>query len=157
MRVKRVVRVLFWEVGMEIILKSLNIAIRAYAGKVDKAGSEYIKHPLRIMAKMKTDAEMSVALLHDVIEDSEITADELLSEGIPTDVVDAIICLTKIDNESYHDFIVRVRSNELAVKIKIADIEDNINVLRLKSLSDTDLNRVEKYHSAWRYLTECEG
>jgi hypothetical protein len=51
----RVVRVLFWEVGMEIILKSLNIAIRAYAGKVDKAGSEYIKHPLRIMAKMKTD------------------------------------------------------------------------------------------------------
>ena len=81
----------------------------------------------------------------------------MLSEGIPTDVVDAIICLTKIDNESYHDFIVRVRSNELAVKIKIADIEDNINVLRLKSLSDTDLNRVEKYHSAWLYLTECEG
>ena len=108
---------------MNTIEKSLIIALRAYSGKLDKAGCEYIKHPLRIMAKMKTDAEMSVALLHDVIEDSEITADELLSEGIPTDVVDAIICLTKIDNESYHDFIVRVSSNELAVKIKIADIE----------------------------------
>ncbi len=139
---------------MKIIEKSLSIAIRAYAGKLDKAGSEYIKHPLRIMAKMKTDAEMSVALLHDVIEDSEITADELLSEGIPEDVVDAIICLTKIDNESYQDFIVRVKSNELAVKIKIADIEDNINVLRLKLLRDTDLDRVKKYHSAWLFLTD---
>ena len=139
---------------MEIIAKSLSIAIRAYAGKFDKAGSEYIKHPLRVMAKMQTDNEMSVALLHDVIEDSEITADELLSEGIPTDVVNAIICLTKIDDESYTDFIVRVKSNTLATKIKIADIEDNINVLRLKSLSDTDLDRVKKYHSAWRYLTE---
>ena len=138
---------------MNIIEKSLSIAIRAYAGKFDKAGSEYIKHPLRVMAKMKTDAEMSVALLHDVIEDSEITADDLLSEGIPTEVVDAIICLTKIDNESYQDFIVRVKSNELAVKVKIADIEDNINVLRLEFLSDTDLERVKKYHSAWRYLT----
>ena len=142
---------------MNIIEKSLSIAIRAYAGKFDKAGSEYIKHPLRVMAKMKTDAEMSVALLHDVIEDSEITADDLLSEGIPTEVVDAIICLTKIDNESYQDFIVRVKSNELAVKVKIADIEDNINVLRLEFLSDTDLERVKKYHSAWRYLTGHEN
>ena len=78
----------------------------------------------------------------------------MLSEGIPEDVVDAIICLTKIDNESYQDFIVRVKSNELAVKIKIADIEDNINVLRLKLLSDTDLDRVKKYHSAWLFLTD---
>ncbi len=141
---------------MKIIEKSLSIAIRAYAGKLDKAGSEYIKHPLRVMAKMKTDVEMSVALLHDVIEDSEITADDLLSEGIPMDVVDAIICLTKIDNESYQEFIVRVKSNELAVKIKIADIEDNINVLRLEFLSDADLDRLKKYHSAWRYLAGHE-
>ena len=139
---------------MNIIEKSLSIALRAYSGKLDKAGCEYIKHPLRIMAKMKTDTEMSVALLHDVIEDSDITADELLSEGISSEIVEALICLTKIETESYQDFIGRVKSNALAVRVKIADIEDNINVLRLKSLSDIDLDRVKKYHAAWMYLTE---
>ena len=66
---------------MKLIEASLNIALRAYAGKVDKAGREYILHPLRVMAKMKTDEEMSAALLHDVLEDSEITAEQLLAEG----------------------------------------------------------------------------
>ncbi len=121
---------------MQLIEKSLHIALRAYAGKTDRAGREYIHHPLRVMAKMKTDLEMSVALLHDVIEDSDITAEQLLAEGIPAEVVDAIVCLSRNENEDYQDFVGRTKKNELAAKIKIADIEDNIDVLRLASLDE---------------------
>jgi len=139
---------------MKLIEKSLHIALRAYAGKTDKAGREYIHHPLRVMAKMKTDLEMSVALLHDVIEDSDITVEQLLAEGIPAEVVEAVVCLSKNENESYQDFVARAKKNKLAAKIKIADIEDNIDALRLTSLDEYDLARIKKYHSAWRFLKE---
>ncbi|MBB1319303.1 GTP pyrophosphokinase [Shewanella sp. SR43-4] len=117
---------------MHIIEKSLAIALQAYSGKQDKAGKAYILHPLRVMAKMDTEYEMAVALLHDVIEDSDYTAEYLLEEGIPLDVVNALQLLSKSGDESYHQFINRVTANPLAVKVKIADIEDNINILRLK-------------------------
>lgn len=139
---------------MQLIEKSLHIALRAYAGKTDKAGREYIHHPLRVMAKMKTDLEMSAALLHDVIEDSDITAEQLLAEGIPAEVVEAVVCLSRNENEDYQDFVGRTKKNELAAKIKIADIEDNIDVLRLASLDEYDLTRIKKYHSAWQFLND---
>ncbi len=137
---------------MKLIETSLQIALRAYAGKVDKAGREYILHPLRVMAKMRSELEMSAALLHDVLEDSEITAEELLAEGIPAEVVEAVQHLTKHENEDYIDFVARARKNRIAAAVKLADIEDNIDVLRLSSLDETDLARVRKYHSAWRLL-----
>ena len=137
-----------------LIEKSLAIALRAYSGKTDKSGCEYIKHPLRVMAKMDTDEERSVALLHDVIEDSDISAQELYELGIPQHVVDAVVCLTKQPKESYQDFIERVKTNKLATKVKLADIEDNINVLRLKSLNNHDIDRIKKYHLAWQFLTQ---
>ncbi len=135
-----------------LIEKSLQIALKAYAGQKDKAGSAYILHPLRLMAKMQTEEEMSVALLHDVIEDSDYTAQDLLDKGIPESVVTAVQLLSKVDGESYDDFIDRVLKNKLALKIKKADIEDNINILRLNSLESKDLERVAKYHRAWQKL-----
>ena len=137
---------------MDIIEKSLEIALKAYAGQKDKAGKTYILHPLRIMAKMQTEYEMSAALLHDVIEDSDYTAEDLISEGIPSDVVIAVELLSNVKGESYDQFVDRVLQNPLATKIKIADIEDNINVLRLKSIRDNDLERIAKYHKAWLKL-----
>jgi len=139
---------------MNLIETSLHIALRAYAGKTDKAGREYILHPLRVMAKMKTELEMSAALLHDVIEDSEITADQLLAEGIPAEVVEAVQYLSGNENEEYPEFVARAKKNTLATKVKIADIEDNIDVLRLASLDEYDLARITKYHSAWRFLKD---
>lgn len=138
---------------MTLIETSLAIALRAYTGKTDKAGQDYIHHPLRLMAKMTTDYEMSVALLHDILEDSDITATDLLAEGIPEEVVEAVLCLTKQEDENYQTFVLRAKQNRLARKVKIADIEDNINVLRLLILREKDLVRVAKYHSAWRVLT----
>ncbi len=137
---------------MKLIETSLQIALQAYAGKTDKAGREYILHPLRVMAKMKTDLEMSAALLHDVIEDSDITADQLLAEGIPAEVVEAVQSLSKNENEDYMDFVARVKQNPLAANVKIADIEDNIDILRLVALEEHDLARIRKYHSAWHLL-----
>lgn len=139
---------------MTLIETSLRIALRAYAGKTDKAGREYILHPLRVMAKMKTDWERSAALLHDVIEDSEITAGQLLAEGIPAEVVEAVEALTRKEGEPYLDFVRRAKQNPLAARVKQADIEDNIDVLRLNALNEEDLRRVRRYHEAWRFLQE---
>jgi (p)ppGpp synthase/HD superfamily hydrolase len=135
-----------------LIEKSLHIALQAYSGKTDKAGRPYVLHPLRLMARMESDDERAVALLHDVIEDSEFTAIPLREAGIPLRIVVAVQCLTRLDRESYEKFIQRVLTNKLAVKVKMADIEDNLNVLRLKTLGDNDLERVRKYHAAWKML-----
>ena len=142
---------------MSLIETSLQIALRAYDGKVDKAGREYILHPLRVMAKMRTELEMSAALLHDVLEDSEITAEELLAEGIPAEVVEAVQNLTKMEEEEYMDFVARAGKNKIAAAVKLADIEDNIDVLRLSSLGEEDLARIRKYHAAWRLLKDEAG
>ncbi len=137
---------------MNIIEKSLEIALKAYAGQTDKAGEIYILHPLRLMARMETEEEKSVALLHDVIEDSDYTAEDLINNGIPSDVVDAVLSLTKQNGENYEQFIKRVLKNKLASKIKLVDIEDNINVLRLNTINNKDLERIAKYHKAWQTL-----
>ena len=135
-----------------LIETSLLIALQAHAGKTDKAGREYILHPLRVMAKMQTDAEMSTALLHDVVEDSDITAEQLLAEGIPPEVVEAVQYLTKKEGEEYLELVARAKQNRLAAKVKIADIEDNIDLLRMASVDEADLARIKKYHSAWHFL-----
>ena len=137
---------------MNLIEKSLDIALRVHTGQKDRSGKTYILHPLRLMNRMESDEEMAVALLHDVLEDSEMTEQDLLNEGIPTNVVDAVKCLTRGSGEDYDDFISRVSGNDLALKIKIVDIEDNINILRLKTLSEKDLKRIVKYHRAWNKL-----
>lgn len=137
---------------MSIIEKSLTIALKAHAGQQDKAGKSYVLHPLRIMAQMETEYEMAVALLHDVIEDSAYTSDDLLQAGIPAEVVEAVQILSKVDGEDYDQFVIRVMRNPLATKVKIADIEDNINLLRLERVGEKDLERVAKYHSAWKTL-----
>lgn len=137
---------------MSLIDTSLAIALRAHTGITDKAGQPYILHPIRIMLKMTTETEIATALLHDVIEDSDITAKDLLAEGIPEDVVEAVLCLTKQTDEIYQDFILRARQNTIARKVKIADIEDNINILRITNLTESDLARIAKYHAAWQVL-----
>lgn len=138
---------------VSLVEKALAIALSAYAGKTDKAGQPYILHPLRVMAKMNCDEEaMAAAVLHDVIEDSDIGADDLRQMGMPDGVVSAVQCLSRGNGESYPDFIERVKQNPFAAAIKLADIEDNLNVLRLGTLTDADLRRVAKYHQAWHCL-----
>lgn len=131
---------------------AISIAIKTHAGQVDKAEQAYILHPLRLMTKMTDEESMVVAVLHDVIEDSDTTADDLIQAGLPERVVEAVKCLTRNEGESYDDFIERIRQNPLARRVKIADIEDNLNILRLKEVTYFDLRRAQKYHQAWNRL-----
>lgn len=140
-----------------LIEKALRRALIAYGGKVDKGGSPYILHPLRLMARLDDTVGQCVALLHDVIEDSDTTAEDLLAEGFPDAVVTAVVVLTKHKRESYEAFIDRIRVHPLARKIKLLDIEDNLNLLRLNAVSEKDLERVAKYHRAWKRLDSPEA
>lgn len=138
---------------MSELEKAIEIACRAHAGQVDKAGQSYILHPLRLMFKFQPEIEQIIAVLHDVIEDSNVTLSDIEKNGFSPLVVKALDCLTKKDNEEYEDFISRVSTNELAKKIKIEDLKDNMDLTRLSLLNEKDIVRVEKYHNALKKLT----
>lgn len=137
---------------MNILEIALKLALNAHAGQTDKAGRPYILHPLRIMSQMHTDEERVVALLHDVLEDSCYKPQDLIEQGIPSNLVKTIMLLSKNEHDNYDKFIEKISKNRLAVKIKKADIEDNLNLLRLKSIHSNDVKRIKKYHTAWNKL-----
>lgn len=132
---------------------ALSIAKKAHAGQVDKAGIDYIQHPLYVASQVKTEQEKAVALLHDVLEDSDITAADLLAYGLSNEVVTAVQTLTKKKGQSYQDYLEKVKSNNLARVVKLADLKHHSDLSRLKSVSDTDRERVKKYKNAIRYLS----
>ena len=134
--------------------KALQIALKAHEGQKDKAGSPYILHPLRLMLAMDSESERIVAVLHDVLEDSPFTANQLRSQGFSDEIIVALECLTRGEGESYRDFIERAKSNALARRVKMADIEDNMNIRRISDLTDQDLKRLGRYHRAWRTLSD---
>ena len=133
---------------------AIAFAAAKHIDQVDRAGQPYILHPLRVMAAMDTDEARRVAVLHDVVEDCEVTLDELRALGYPEREVLAIDSLTKRADEQndYPRFISRVLLNPLAAKVKLADIEDNLDTKRLDKLALKDLERVAKYHAARRRL-----
>lgn len=137
---------------MSYLERAISIAGEVHAGQIDKAGRPYILHPLRLMLKFTAEEEMITAVLHDVIEDSLWTIDDLLNSGFSQQVVNAVACLTKRENELYEAFIERVSTNELAVKVKIEDIKDNLDLSRLDSIMPKDLDRVVRYHEALKKL-----
>ena len=133
---------------MSSLEKAISIAAQAHEGQIDKAGAPYILHPLRVMMKMTTEAERITAVLHDIIEDTDWTMERLRREGFHAEILDALDCLTKQDGEEYGKFIERVKLNPLAVKVKMADLEDNLDVARLKNVTEADTKRLEKYKQA---------
>lgn len=138
----------------ELIEKALLIATKAHSGQTDKAGTAYIFHPIRVSCRCLTDEEKIVALLHDTIEDTDVTEEYLLSEGFPRSVVDAILSVTRNEDESYGDFIKRCRLNPIGRQVKLHDLEDNMDISRLPQVTEKDLARLNKYIEAYRYLKE---
>ena len=132
---------------------ALAIAKKAHAGQVDKADVDYIQHPLYVASQVKTEQEKAVALLHDVIEDSDITAADLLASGLSNEVVTAVQILTKKKGQSYQEYLEKVKSNNLARVVKLADLKHNSDLSRLKSVTNTDHERVKKYKNAIYYLS----
>lgn len=134
--------------------RAIEIATEAHRGQYDKAGNDYIEHPLRVMAAGETLEEKIVGVLHDVVEDGDWTFDELLQEGFSSEVVEALRCVTKLsENEPYDKFIARVKTNPLAVRVKLNDLTDNMDIRRLPYLSDKDVKRLKKYLKAYKQLT----
>jgi (p)ppGpp synthase/HD superfamily hydrolase len=134
---------------------AISIAALAHCGQKDKVGSPYLLHPLRMMLRMKSEASMMAAVLHDVVEDTDWTLEQLREQGFSDEVLAAVECLTHRDGESYEEFIGQVQKNQIAQQVKIADLEDNMNIKRIGRISPKDLERLEKYHRAWRVLTKA--
>ncbi|MEI6167421.1 MAG: GTP pyrophosphokinase [bacterium] len=133
--------------------KALEIGVRAHAGQTDRLGGPYILHPLRIMMKMSSEDERVVAILHDVVEDSAVTLEDLAQSGFSRLVLDAVDGLTHRKEEPYEVYIERAAGNALARKIKVADLEDNMEFRRIHGLAEKDNERMIRYQKAYRFLT----
>lgn len=128
--------------------KAIEIANRAHTGQIDKGGEPYILHPLRVMMTRDNENERICAVLHDVIEDSDITFDDLREAGFSEEIIEVLDCITKRPGENYDDFISRVLGNETACKVKLADLWDNMNLSRIKNPDEKDRKRIVKYQEA---------
>ena len=131
---------------------ALQIAQKAHAGQVDKAGKDYILHPMTVASYMDTDIEKTIAYLHDVLEDTDVTVDAL-RKIFPNEIVDTLITLTHKKDESYFEYIQRVSKSKLAKKVKVADLLHNLDITRIKEPTKQDYERLEKYKKAILYLT----
>ena len=141
---------------MNMLAKAISIAAQAHEGQVDKSGKAYILHPLHLMNQLLWDEELAIiAVLHDVVEDSDWTIMELAGEGFSFRVTEALGCLTHYDHDSYEQYISIVCTNQDAIIVKRKDLEHNSDITRLKGLRPKDLVRIEKYHKAFIKLGEA--
>lgn len=142
---------------MTTLERAIEIAVLAHKGARDKAGNPYILHPLRVMMRVDSQTEKIVAILHDVIEDSQPPhrweLDDLRREGFSEEVLTALDGVTRRADESYEEFVRRSAGNPVSRRVKIADLEDNMDVRRIHELTEKDVARLKRYMSAWRSLT----
>lgn len=138
---------------MSLLEKAIALAVEAHRGQKDRAGKPYILHPLRVMARVQTEDEKVVAILHDVAEDTPWTSEKLAAEGFPSHIIEALDCVTKRDGEVYEQFVERSASNPIARQVKLADLEDNMDLRRLREVTERDLPRLNRYIDAHHRLT----
>jgi (p)ppGpp synthase/HD superfamily hydrolase len=132
----------------ELLGKMLVIATNAHSGQYDRGGNPYILHPLKVMHYLKSEDEelQCIALGHDVIEDTDVSYQQLVAEGFTERIIQGIRTLTKLPGETYDEYKVRVMENVDAMKVKLADLRHNSDIRRLKGVTEKDLARIEKYH-----------
>ena len=137
---------------MSTLNKAIQIASQAHSGQKDKYGRPFILHPLRMLTQMETEPEMIVAALHDVVEKSEKTLADLKKAGFSPDILEAVECLTKRENEPYLEYIRRSRANPLAKRVKEADLQDHLDSLKKYTLTELSPNRMTQYAEALEEL-----
>jgi (p)ppGpp synthase/HD superfamily hydrolase len=140
---------------MPTLEDAIALAVEAHRGQRDKAGQSYILHPLRVMMRLETEAERMAAILHDVVEDTPYTLERLRELGYPEEVLGALDCLTKREGETYEAFIERVSPHPLARRVKLADLEDNMDVRRLLTVGARETERLARYRAAWARLKQA--
>ena len=132
---------------------AIQVARRAHEGQLDKSGRPYIGHPLRVMGALRNEHERMAAVLHDVVEDTTVTLDDLAEAGCPAPVLAALAAISKQPGEAQESYLARVASNPIALAVKRADIEDNMSPDRMDRLDKATQERLrDKYTSALRQL-----
>lgn len=131
---------------------ALELAVEKHKNQTDKAGNPYILHPLHVMENVNSKEGKIVAILHDIIEDTDVTEDYLLKIGLSKRIVDAVVALTRSKDIDYQEYIKNLSSNPLAKEVKLADLEHNMDLKRLPTLEEKDLERNRKYQIAYHYL-----
>ena len=144
---------------MATLEDAIALAALAHHGQKDKAGAPYILHPLRLMLRMGSDVERMAAVLHDVVEDTPYTLDALRRLGFPPEVVEAVEALTRREDEgeSYEEFVLRAGRNPIARRVKLADLEDNMDLTRIADPQEKDHQRLERYRRALAVLQPPPG
>ena len=127
---------------------AIAIALEAHKGQQDKGGTPYILHPLAVMNQVNTLEEKIAAVLHDVVEDTDVTLDSLREYGFSEEIIEAIRLLTRSKEDSYEDFVRGTLKNNIARNVKIADIKENMKIERIKEPTEKDYQRLEKYRKA---------
>lgn len=134
------------------VFKAMNIAYNAHNGQFDKAGVPYIFHPIHLAEQMDTEEECIVALLHDVVEDTDVTIEDLEKE-FSSVIIDAVKLLTHDKSVDYMEYVKNLKSNPIARKVKLADLKHNSDSTRLLKITDKDVERINKYSRAIELLT----
>lgn len=134
-----------------LLENAIRLAVNAHLGQFDKGGNPYILHPLHVMSQMDTIDEMIVAVLHDVLEDTQVTAEILQSQGFPDHIIEALKLLTKSPDQDYKEYILKIKANKLATKVKLADMRHNSDLTRIHIVEEKHIKMIKKYH--WATLT----
>ncbi len=141
---------------MATLERAIEIAARSHAGQVDKAGQPYILHPLRLLLNVKGLHERMAAVLHDVVEDTPVTLEDLRAEGFPREVIDAVQALTKTKGESRLAAARRAAVNPVARTVKLADLADNMDLSRIPQPTEWDHARMKEYEQVKALLLLSE-
>ena len=131
---------------------AINLLFEAHKDQKDKSGLPYIFHPFHVAEQMDDEDSTIVALLHDLLEDTSYTVEDLKKIGFNNKVCDAIILMTHDDNVKYLDYVKKIKNNEIARKVKIADLKHNSDLTRLDIITEYDLERKAKYAKALEIL-----
>ena len=140
----------------EMTNKAIKLAYEAHQGQYDKSGLPYIFHPFHLAEQMDTEETVTAALLHDVMEDTDITLEELRKMGFPDSVTDALSLLTHDPSMPYLEYVKRLKNNPIARSVKLADLIHNSDLSRLSVVTEEDLERVKKYRKALNLLKQGE-
>ena len=141
---------------MPTLERAIEIAATAHAGQRDKAGQPYIFHPLRVMLRVDGAHEQMAAVLHDVVEDTSVTLDNLAQEGFPSEVLRAIAALTKLPGETRLEAAARAAADPVARKVKLADNAENMDLSRIPNPTDKDYARCREYEEVRALLLAAE-
>jgi len=143
---------------IELYMKALEVAKECHKDQKDKGGHEYIGHPIRVSDRCASAGATIAGLLHDTIEDSDMTPEKLIELGFPVDIVDVVKFLTRKEGETYNNYIKRVGENKVAREVKIADLKDNLDITRLPyPITKDDLSLLNRYLKALKYLKTIDS